>query len=347
MTAWIFRPLANLLLLLAVLGTAGCGSFIAHRMAQAPNTYPTWLEPRARVFLGFGGRYLTNFPAQFVEVGPPPARLRYRVIEPADYQLEVTSTNWTERGRKRVQFEFRADVPGRTNEWTAVPRGTVVLMHGYGLAEFSMAPWALRLAQDGWRCVLVDLRGHGKSTGKEIYWGTVETRDMSQLLDALALQGKLSPPVVAFGESYGASLALRWKTTDPRIGSVVAITPYGVLSNAVLNICREYAPILPRPLLRAGIKELPTVLNVPPDELDMTSVLARHPVMALFVMADGDEVVPPADARQLFERAAPGSRLIEVPEATHETVPYHFSELVRPVLAWLDTNAPPPAPELH
>jgi pimeloyl-ACP methyl ester carboxylesterase len=347
MIAQPFRPPACLLLLLVVLSTAGCGSFVARRMAQAPNTYPSWLEPRARVFLGFDEEYLTNFPAQFVEVGPPRARLRYRIIEPADFHIAVTSTNWTERGRKKVQFDFHAKVPGQTNVWTAAPRGTVVLLHGYGLAEFSMAPWAWRLAQEGWRCVLVDLRGHGKSTGKRIFWGIVETRDMSQLLDALALRGELSPPVAAFGESYGAALALRWKTTEPRIGAVVAITPYGVLSNAVLNICHEYAPLLPRTLLRAGIKKLPDVLSVQPDELDTTSVLARHPVAALFVTADGDEVVPPAEVRQLFEMALPGSRLIVVPGATHETVPYHFSELVPPVLAWLGTNAVSPLPPPH
>jgi pimeloyl-ACP methyl ester carboxylesterase len=347
MIAQAFRPLATVLWLLVAWSTAGCGSFVAHRMVQAPNSYPSWLSPRAHVFLSFDDKYLTNFPAQFVEVGPPPARLRYRVIEPANYHLEVTSTNWVHRGRKQVQFDFHADVPGRTNAWTAAPRGTVVLLHGYGLAEFSMAPWALRLAQEGWRCVLVDLRGHGKSTGKRIYWGIKESRDMSQLLDALALRGELSPPVAAFGESYGAALALRWKTADPRIDSVVAMVPYGVLSNAVLNICHEYAPLLPRTLLRAGIKKLPTVLDVPPDELDTTSVLKRHPVAALFVTADGDKVVPPAEVRQLLGMALPGSRLIVVHDATHETAPYHFSELVPPVLAWLGTNAVPPLPPSH
>jgi hypothetical protein len=133
--------LARILLLLALIeASGGCGTFIAHRMAQAPNTYPSWLAPRAHVFLAFGDKYLTNFPAQFVDVGPPQARLRYRVIEPADYRLTVTSTNWLEHGRKQVQFKFHADVPGRTNAWSAAPRGTLVLMHGYGLAEFSMAP---------------------------------------------------------------------------------------------------------------------------------------------------------------------------------------------------------------
>jgi cephalosporin-C deacetylase-like acetyl esterase len=48
--------------------------------------------------------------------------------------------------------------------------------------------------------------------------------------------------VAVIGESYGAALALRWKTMDPRVGNVVAIAPYVVLSNAVLNMI-AYNPV--------------------------------------------------------------------------------------------------------
>jgi pimeloyl-ACP methyl ester carboxylesterase len=263
--------------------------------------------------------------------------LRYRVVEPADYHLKIFPTNWMERGRVQYQFTFRADAP-QTNAWTAAPRGTVVLLHGYGLAEFSMVPWAWRLAGEGWRCVLVDLRGHGKSTGKKIYWGLKESRDMSQLLDVLTQQDQIKPPVAVIGESYGAALALRWKTTDPRVGRVVAIAPYGVLSNAVLNICHDYAPFLPRAIIRSGVKYLPDELGVQSGDLDTTTVLARHPVTALFIAGTEDDVIPPAEVRSLFNEALPDSELIVVPGATHETVPYHFSELVPPVLVWLNTN---------
>ena len=53
-------------------------------------------------------------------------------------------------------------------------------------------------------------------------------------------------PVAAMGESYGAALALRWKTDEQRVDSVVAIAPYAVLSNAVLNIRHEYAHWFPQ-----------------------------------------------------------------------------------------------------
>ena len=334
--AW--RWLIGLGLLIPILVT-GCGTFVAHRMIQAPNTYPSWFASAAPVLLAFDEKLLTNSPAQFAEVGPPSARLHYRVVEPADYHLKITTTNWMEHGEQRYQFAFHAGSP-QTNLWTAAPRGTVFLLHGYGLAEFSMVPWAWRLAQAGWRCVLVDLRGHGQSTGDTIYFGLKESQDMSQLLDVLSDRDQLAKPVAVIGESYGAALALRWKTVDPRVGQVVAIAPYGVLSNAVMNICHDYASLLPRPIIRAGLKQLLVVLGVPGGDLDTTTVLARHPVTALFISATGDTVIPPDEIRKLFEMALPGSQLITVAGATHETVAYRFNELAPPVLDWLDAGEP-------
>ena len=333
---WLFWVLMPVLI---IFGTTGCGTFMAHRMVQAPNTYPTWFAPKPPVELDFSPKLLTNFPAQFVAVGPPTTRLCYRIVEPADYQLTMSATNWMEQRRKQFKFEFHADVPGRSNIWTLRPRGTVILLHGYGLAQFSMVPWALRLAQEGWRCVLVDLRGHGKSTGKQIYLGIQEARDLSQLLDELARDGQLKEPVTAFGESYGAALALRWKTVDPRVQMVVAITPYAGLSNAVLNLRQEYAGWMPEWLIKAGLKRLPSVLAVPAGELDTTTQLARHPVAALFVAAAEDKITPVADVEYLRALAASGSELIVVPDATHETVTYFFVDLVPPVLAWLSGNS--------
>ena len=324
-----------LLAVVLVLSTAGCGTFMAHRMVQAPNTYPTWFAPAAPVELAYSPKFLTNFPKQFVAVGPPAARLCYRVIEPADYHLTVSSTNWLEHGRKRTEFSFQADLPARSNSWTTAPRGTVILLHGYGLAQFSMAPWALRLAQAGWRCMLVDLRGHGKSTGKQIYYGLQEVHDLSQLLNQLAQDGRLKTPVGAFGESYGAVMALRWKAVEPRVQMVVAITPYAGLSNTVLNLRHEYAGWLPKSLVKSGLKKLPAVLGTSAGELDTTTKLARHAVTALFVAATEDKITPATDVEKLHALASPGSKLLVLTNATHETVTYFLPDLVPPVLDWL------------
>jgi pimeloyl-ACP methyl ester carboxylesterase len=326
---WLLLPV------LLVLSLSGCGTFMANRMAQAPNTYPTWFAPAAPVLLAYDSKFLTNFPKQFVAVGPPPAKLCYRIIEPADYHLMVSSTNWLEHGVKRTQFDFTGDVPGQSNRWTADPRGTVILLHGYALAQFSMVPWALRLAQDGWQCVLVDLRGHGKSTGPRIYFGLQEVKDLSQQLDELTRDGRLKAPVAVMGESYGAALALRWKAVEPRVQMVVAIAPYAGLSNAVMNLREEYADWLPKTFIKVGLKQLPVILKTNAAELDTTTEMARCPMRAYFVAGAEDKIAPVAEVKKLYMLAAPGSKMIVVPDATHETVTYYMDDLVPPVLSWL------------
>jgi len=319
-----------------ILSTTGCGTFVAHRLAQAPNRYPDWFDFEAPVQLGFSPRFLTNFPAEYVTVAPPPARLRYRVVPPAEYHWQEHSTNWSAHGRREFLFRFQADFPAATNAWSTAPKGTVILLHGYGLAQFSLAPWAIRLAQEGWQCVLVDLRGHGKSTGRQIYFGVRETGDLTQLLDALAARGELRPPVAVLGESYGAALALRWKAADPRVGPVVSIAPYASLSNAVMNIRNEYVSWLPRPMVRAGLCKLPGVLGVSAADLDTVPVMELHPVTALFVAGAQDKIAPVAEVEKLRALASPDSRMLVVPEATHEALSYFFDDLTPAVLAWLE-----------
>ncbi len=330
------RNIVRLLLLTALaLNTAGCGTFVARSMARAPNRYPTWLAPHAPVIIAFRPQLLTNFVREYVDVGPPPARLMYRVVEPADYHVEITSTNWLWRGQRQFEFTLRASLPAPTNRWTAPPRGTVLLLHGYGLAQFSMLPWALRLGQAGYRCVLVDLRGHGESSGRQIYFGIRETNDLDHLLDALAADKKLAGPVTVVGESYGAALALRWASVQPRVQTVVAIAPYASLSNSVLNICRQYAGWVSPEIFKSGLKKLPSLLGIPAAEFDTTTVMERKPVAALFVAAGEDNITPANDVKTVYSLALPGSKIMVVPDATHEALTYYFPELVPPVLSWL------------
>jgi pimeloyl-ACP methyl ester carboxylesterase len=327
-----------LLLAMVTLNLTGCGTFVAHSIAKAPNRYPSWFGAEAPVTLAFSPKMLTNFVTHFIDVGPPPARLCYRIIDPADYHFSVSSTNWLEDGEKQYEFRFHATVPGPTNHWTAAPRGTVVLLHGYGIAQFSMLPWAFRLAEDGWRCVLVDLRGHGQSTGRRIFFTVTETNDMNQLLVALARDNELTEPVAAMGESYGGVLALRWKTVNPQIQSVVAIAPYASLSTAVLNIRREYAKLIPKFMVKAGLKKLPSVLQIASTEFDTTTVLRRKPVKALFIAGGEDKISPPQEVEKVRALASPGSKFIVVPDATHEALTYYFKELAPAVLSWLDSG---------
>jgi pimeloyl-ACP methyl ester carboxylesterase len=85
------------------------------------------------------------------------------------------------------------------------PRGTVFLLHGIRADKNQVRGWAGMLADAGFRAVLVDLRGHGRSTGDWLSYGVVESKDLAQVLDALVERGLVVGRVGVMGFSYGAS----------------------------------------------------------------------------------------------------------------------------------------------
>jgi len=240
------QPFALLTLLVVCLVTSGCGSFIAHRMVQAPNTYPKWLAPVARVELAFGPALLTNFPAYSVKVGPPSARLHYRLFEPADYAFSVSSTNWLRRGKKHFRFGFRATLPGKTNTWTASPRGTVVLLHGYGLSEFAMAPWAL--APVSGRLALC---AGGPAWPRQIHRPTHLLRACTKHTISANSSIRSQPTTNSHRPwpRLGNPTVQRWRCDGRRRTRASPVPwpsrPTPASPNAVINLCREYSPWFP------------------------------------------------------------------------------------------------------
>jgi len=68
-------------------------------------------------------------------------------------------------------------------------KGTVFVLHGIRDHKESMRSFGAMLAESGFRAILVDLRGHGRSSGEWLSYGAVESHDLAQVLDALTAQG--------------------------------------------------------------------------------------------------------------------------------------------------------------
>lgn len=314
--------------------SAGCGRFTASRMATAPNRYPRWLAPEAQTRLSFPPAFLDAFPVHTLEVGPPPARLRYRLVPPADYAVSVTHSNRYGGGARTTSFQFTAQLPAPTNALTARPRGLLFVLHGYGAEAALMMPLALRLAQEGWLCVVPDLRGHGKSSGARISFGVVEARDLSALLDAVSPEHPVAQ-VAVVGHSYGGSLALRWRLADERVDHAIALATYARLVEAGENIRSTHTPWFPEALSQAGLRALPALLGVGPGELDPATIVQRTPAPALFIVGMDDTLTPPLASSRLATLTGPDSRLVLVPEADHESLPYYFEPVVPAILDWI------------
>ena len=330
------RSLIPLLLLLAGIG-AGCvpGRFIARQLIQAPNSFPDVYTPAAKVVLNYTNHPVQSLPELFVPLGDPPVPIHCRFVEPGDYGFRTTDHWETDGGRPVLKFGMEAVVPAKHLR-SAPPRGTVLILHGYALNKTVMAPWGFFLAEQGYRCVLVDLRGHGRSGGRQIHFGPVESRDMTELLTGLARLGHITGPVGVLGDSYGAAIALRWAADDPRVRTVVAMAPYARLSTAMEGIRATYARWVPATWVQTAAKELPGLLAERGDALDTTSIAGRIRVPVLFVAGGRDVVAPVGDVRELQRSVVADSKVVVLDEAIHESLPYDFQRLGPVVRGWFE-----------
>lgn len=338
------------LTLTCVIGTVflnGCiiSRPMARQMVRAPNTFPEVYSPDARVYLTFGQEVIDQFPAQSLtlETAPDVVRLNYRIVEAGNHGFQPSLTNLVVRGKSLPLFKFTSNIPAIPNAFTANPKGTLFLLHGYGLTLDTVVPWGLLMADAGWRCVLVDLRGHGDSVSRRIGFGSFESRDLSRLLDHIegnhvSESGAFSERIAVLGISYGAAIALRWLAEEPRLHTAVAITPYADLVDAIVNVRDSYASWVPRFLIRYAAREVPHVLGVPPEELNPEYWIARQPHPVLGVAAHRDVIAPPEVVEDLIRKEPEGSRFLLLPDFEHEDLPFQFDALGPYLIDWFDTH---------
>jgi uncharacterized protein len=145
---------------------------------------------------------------------------------------------------------------------------------------------------------IFDYQGYGLSRGYPSEENTY--RDARAALDYLRTRGDVEVDrIVYYGKSLGGAVAVQLASEEP---------PYRLVLNApfasILDMARVHYPFLPLgPLLRTRYASIDKIGEV------------RAPV--LIVHGEADEIVPLAQARQLYEAAPQPKRLLVVEGAGH------------------------------
>ena len=227
-------------LLLPLLALAGCNGIVADDLVKAQNLdspirgkdAPTEVLDEHHV-----SRQLR------ISVGPPPASLSVWIVDPIPLPVSIFIDSdahdepivrlvYAPRTRSSTQPLALA-----TTRPALTPRGTLFLLHGLGVSKeyFPYEFYSFIMAGQGYRVILVDSRGHGRSTGDQLTYGAGESRDLVQVLDDLQRQGLIVGNVGVLGMSYGASTAICWAAIDPRVRAVVALEPFSSLRDATVD----------------------------------------------------------------------------------------------------------------
>jgi pimeloyl-ACP methyl ester carboxylesterase len=303
------RLLISVVVLALCLGGSGCvNQALTKAITEAPNRRgpPYVLRPESSERLRRDDQAFSA--AWMLSVGPPAADLSIAVVEPGDYRLIHTiETGPFKNGRARVWPKDQWTLPAHNPELAAQPpKATVLVLHGYQDSKEDMMHWAIYLAQAGYRVVLVDLRGHGRSTGNWIGYGAFEAHDLEQVIDDLQKRSLVSGPIGVFGLSYGASVGLQLAGHDKRIGAVVALEPFSDPRRAVVEFARAVVPNLVKGWSdrdfanaedRAG-----QLAHFSWQDADVLGSVARATAPILYVYAEHDHWISPENTKLLASK---------------------------------------------
>ncbi|AOA72001.1 alpha/beta fold hydrolase [Stenotrophomonas rhizophila] len=247
------------------------------------------------------------------------------------------------------------------------PRGTVVLLHGWMMNGDSMLPWSLQLAESGYRVVTIDLRNHGHSGAGPSGYGTFESDDVIDVIDALQRRGEVVGPLYLFGVSYGAATALF--TADKlgdRVTGVVAMESFANAGEAIRSMIPHLMSLQPTAWKaqamaaygrwRYGGQDINAViaaasqrLDLDLDTVDVTRALADTRACVLLLHGQDDAHVR-VDQGRALAAASPRVHYIEMRGEDHITLPLRLDLLGGVVDDWLahDEHAGGscPAPEI-
>lgn len=306
MSNTFYRGLGIALLLLA---QSGCAGLFTEAIVSTPNRLDPWVAsvediPGSQQVLGIREHF------QVPVRGHEPAEIAVSVIDPE--RLEE-------------------------------PDGTVLVVHGIRAQGLWMRGISQKLAEAGYRVALVDLRGHGGSTGDTLSFGVQEARDLSQVIDELSARGLLAGQLGVFGYSYGATTAIHLAAIDKRVATVVATAPFANAQEELPHYVRTIFPgvghLVPNVAFEATLAEAGKRGDFTPDEARAEVAIKQVQVPVLLLHGLDDLVVPAENSARLRAANRDVTCLEYIADTGHFGIWLDFEGHVgRRTVSWFDEH---------
>jgi pimeloyl-ACP methyl ester carboxylesterase len=329
-------------------------AILTKAVVEAPNirTTPDVLKPKNHDILVRDDE--TYALAWGVPVGPPQAILSAAVIAPGDYGYSMTiSQRPLADGRVTLKPISNWTIPTNRPDPRTPAKATILILHGYEDSKEGMLHWAFFLAKLGYRSILVDLRGHGRSTGNWIGYGAFEVRDLEQVLDDAEKRGLATGPIGVLGSSYGASIALELAGKDPRIASVVALEPFSDARNGVVEFAHGVIPGMVKSWtdedFSNALDRAAKMAHFSWSNTDILSAVERTNAPILYIRGKNDRWIPPTESDILDAHTRPPHLTFTatLPWGNdHVILSWLLDPIAGPVSIWFDETLLNPGPDL-
>ena len=268
--------------------------------------------------------------------------MAYWYGQPSAYDFRANVQEQREDHHYSINVDYNFGVePAKAPALPA--RGSVILLHPWGMEGSALTIWALQFTSAGYAVVVPDLRSHGESADAPVGYGPREADDIVDLVHDLRAANRLPGPLYLFGVSYGGTVALfsAPKLTD--VHGVIALEPYAnaaaVIRRAPASGLFGYRWLASWIRLREvdhAIQRASQQLGVDLAHVDPGDALAHTPWCVLILRGTEDNLIA-GDALRELARRSPRASYVEVSQEGHLNLPMRTDRLFPPLLDWMQT----------
>jgi len=242
---------------------------------------------------------------------PPRYPLR---ISPANYGIPFEELSFAAPDGIRLRGWY---LHSRTGEGGRGP--AVILCHGLGASKSDFVELGAYLSQRGFHVLLFDFRAHGDSGGSKCSLGYLEKEDLLAALNLL--QGKREVDlhrIGVYGFSLGGAVAIMTAAERPEIRAVVADSAFTSMEEEATHVLTRVYHLPRAPFLWLGKLIFRLFFGFGLEEISPLSAIGRLSGRPILLIAGvGDEAIPDAHARYLYQAAGQPKELWLIREAVH------------------------------
>ena len=326
-------------------GVSGCADSIARRVVRAPNAaWADRLPLQTTVPLMLDATASEVVRVRRIPVASGAVSLRAVIVEPSDVPWQpVTVRNepqWTPAWPlAKRPMAHRQEVQKQQ------PLATVLILHGLNGSSEWTAAHAACLTNAGFRCVLIDLRGHGESTGDTVSFGKFEAADIREALTRLHADGTISGPLILMGCSLGGSVALMAACEPTPVAAVIAIAPFAHVADVAPHFAHRFAGwltwLVTDGLTRNTIAAMGRLGGFDPMTDSPLAWAPRVHVPVLLIHGADDDLVPAEQSAQLAQALGGEVTRVVIPGQEHIATVLEPGLTLPTILPWLEQHFVP------
>ncbi len=206
-------------------------------------------------------------------------------------------------------------------------KGGILLMHSVRSDRREMVDRATMLNTAGYSVLLFDFQAHGKSSGKHITFGYLESQDTNAAFKLLKnkINGK---PVGIIGVSLGGASALL-SSIKNQANAIVLEMVYPTLKEAVKNRIEIHLKILGKHLSPLLLWQIKPRLGFSPEELSPIDELKQTTSPVFIIAGTKDKHTSIDQSNRMFEQASEPKKIWRVKGAAHQNIYEYAPEKYR------------------